>query len=568
MATQASTAVARCTRPLLAYNRSGGYRWNPIPKPPPPHYDRLYGVHSVLNTLRVAAQRQQREYIDSIRETAATRGATSAGEGALSASLPDISHPSKAATPASLLHPHRAHLACLYVRDFSLEEGGEGVEELGDDDTVASVAVQMTNVTNAAPRAERRSHLPARGRCVHRKKVIPRRYTAVRCITALAKSLKVPIRFVPRAELVQLCGERRNQNIVLEASSYKPYPIKHLGEIWGAGATDDDYTAAAAAVATASTTTTRGVVSAPTNDSAGGLITVLFLEHIIDPTNIGGILRTAFFFGVDHVVLSRQCAACTAAVSRTSTGFLEHLRVYQATTSSADFLRASKQAWASRTLSQSSTTITLTGLEVIASAVVAASTTAKQRDAGESVVASQPAASHDSAPPGVNPESGHHGAHACAQERQHCLPAVRLLLLGNEDSGLPPDLLQWCTHVAHVRSPRQTRLSLARTSTQGGPSHRNGPGECGANADVDDTDAQLSVSHLDSPAVPSAASAETFDKHQHNLRRLARLRDKEVSLNVNTATAALLSALCGVVRPLGDSGGQLGLVEVQPLCSP
>ncbi|CAJ1017001.1 putative SpoU rRNA Methylase family [Leishmania utingensis] len=561
MTMRTSAAVLRCTRPLLVYNRSGGYRWSPIPKSPPPHYDRLYGVHSVLNTLRVAAQRRQQQNINPHREAADTLGSTSAAEATPSAALHDVHQSSTVAVPAPPLHPHRAHLACLYVRDFSMEEGGGRAVKLGDDNADDDAGDDGVSSTNPSSLPDKPSHRLERERRACRKKVIPPRYTAVRCITTLAKSLKVPVRFVPRAELVQLCGERRNQNIVLEASSYKPQPIRHLGEIWGAegGAST---TTGVASTTTAVESSAPGVRSL---EGSAGLVTVLFLERIIDPTNVGGILRTAFFFGVDHVVLSRQCATCTAAVSRTSTGFLEHLCVYRASTSSAAFLRASQEVWALRGSSSASVTA-VSGLEIIASAVVSYPT-AQRRGASEGAPVLPSAASSDSASSEVSVENGNDNTRACAQQPHPCLPAVRVLLLGNEDAGLPPDLLQWCTHVAHVRSPRHARLRHTRTSTQGGW-HREGPEAWDADVEVEVTDTQLSTTSCDSAAVASAASAEGFDKHQHNLRRLARLRGKEVSLNVNTATAALLSALCGVERPLGNGGSQVGLVDVQPLCSP
>ncbi|GET85912.1 hypothetical protein, conserved [Leishmania tarentolae] len=537
MAVHTSVFVLRCTRPLLAYNRSSGYRWSPIPKPPPSHYDRLYGVHSVLNTLRVAAQRQQRQ-TNPLRKTEDDQpGSTCVANTATSTALDDAHQSSTAATAAPFLHPHRAHLACLYIRDFSLEAGGKGVETL--DSCHAEDAMRGTN-SGSWP--GKRSGCPGRGRHI-RKKVIPSRYTAVRCITSLAKSLNVPVRFVPRTELVQLCGERRHQNVVLEASSYRPQRIRHLREIWEA----------------------EGAAARTTEPASAGIVTVLFLERIVDPANIGGILRTAFFFGVDHVVLSRQCASCTAAVSRTSTGFLEHLRVYQASTSSAAFLRASHEVWGS-TASPSSPIPGTSGLEVIASMVVS-QTRAQRRDSGENALELQSSAFDEGTTSEVSVENSSNHVRVCAQQPNTCPSTVRVLLLGNEDAGLPSDLLQWCTHVAHIRSPRQERLRSSRASTQR-VCHKEEAEACAVDVEVGATDAQRSSNPLDNTTAASEASAEALDRHQQSLRRLARLRSNEVSLNVNTASAALLSALCGVKGPLGSGGGQLGLVDVQPLCSP
>ncbi|KPA83643.1 putative mitochondrial hypothetical protein [Leptomonas pyrrhocoris] len=294
----ATAGLLRRTRLLLAYNKSSGYRWSPIPKPPPAHYDRLYGVHAVLNTLRVAAaaaQQQQRNALSSAGSSDAPAEAAGKGkesrEGTAEAHSSQRTALSSAAASSphvggpSSLHPHRGHLSCLYVRDFSLEEE----EEDGSNGKRGRSAHKTVSVA---------------GRRRRKEKVIPARYTAVRCIAALAKSLEVPIRFVPRSELVQLCGERRNQNVVLEASTYAPLEVGRLADVWRRstdGAEDTQVEggsdSSAPSLKSASASTRRELV--------------LFLDRILDPTNVGGILRTAFFFGVDHVILSRDCAACT-----------------------------------------------------------------------------------------------------------------------------------------------------------------------------------------------------------------------------------------------------------------
>ncbi|KAK7201482.1 SpoU rRNA Methylase family [Novymonas esmeraldas] len=504
-----AAALQRCTRPLLAYNKSSGYRWSPIPKPPPRHYDRLYGVHSVLNTLRVAAQHQQQQQQQQMQDagscsalpddaaaSSTTTPVVDVGVPAHTAEpqAPAASHPTRGHSSTSAqLHPHRTHLACLYVRDFSVEEDGR------------AAAATSRGRGGSSGRGGGHRH-PQRGA----RRVIPTHYTAVRCIATLAKSLHIPIVFVPRAELVQLCGERRNQNVVLEASTYEPHAVRHLGELlWDAAA------AAAADVP----------------------VTVLFLERVVDPANIGGILRTAFFFGVDHVVLSRRCSACTAAVSRASTGFLEHLHVSRATTSSVDFLQSSRRVWAAAGVHG--------GLEVVASTVVTESASQRRPPS--------PAAEEEEedvcVPSPINDGDSSCGAGHVQQQQQlnpHPLPpAVRVLLLGNEDAGLPHELIQLCTHVAHVRSPRQARLH--RCDKAGAVSEKD---ESGAGGEA-----------------RAAGVVDEVGRRQYALRRLARLREKEVSLNVNTATAALLSALCGVTGPLKDDGGgaALGLVEVRSL---
>mmetsp|Transcript_11857 Transcript_11857/g.21141 ORF Transcript_11857/g.21141 Transcript_11857/m.21141 type:complete len:189 (+) Transcript_11857:1622-2188(+) len=53
---------------------------------------------------------------------------------------------------------------------------------------------------------------------------------------------------------------------------------------------------------------------------------ILLLDKIQDPQNLGAILRTAFFLGVEHIVLSsKKTAPVSETVSRVSSGALELL---------------------------------------------------------------------------------------------------------------------------------------------------------------------------------------------------------------------------------------------------
>jgi 23S rRNA (guanosine2251-2'-O)-methyltransferase len=77
----------------------------------------------------------------------------------------------------------------------------------------------------------------------------------------------------------------------------------------------------------------------PLTDAADFLTTVLsgdrpplllLLDHIVDPHNLGAIIRTALCAGVNGIIIPKDRAAHpTAAVSRISTGALEHSYVAQ-----------------------------------------------------------------------------------------------------------------------------------------------------------------------------------------------------------------------------------------------
>lgn len=51
---------------------------------------------------------------------------------------------------------------------------------------------------------------------------------------------------------------------------------------------------------------------------------IFMLMDVGDPHNVGAIIRSAAYFGVDHVLLSEQCSSLTATVSKASAGALEY----------------------------------------------------------------------------------------------------------------------------------------------------------------------------------------------------------------------------------------------------
>ncbi|KAI6248374.1 rRNA methyltransferase 1, mitochondrial [Erysiphe necator] len=71
---------------------------------------------------------------------------------------------------------------------------------------------------------------------------------------------------------------------------------------------------------------------------------VLLLDHIVDPGNLGGIIRTASFFGISAIAIStRNCAAITPTVSKASAGASEST-VLLSVQNSIDFVIESKKA--------------------------------------------------------------------------------------------------------------------------------------------------------------------------------------------------------------------------------
>ena len=59
---------------------------------------------------------------------------------------------------------------------------------------------------------------------------------------------------------------------------------------------------------------------------------LLLLDHIVDPHNLGALLRTAFCAGLDGVVITKdRSAKPTPAVSKASAGTMEHISLSRVT---------------------------------------------------------------------------------------------------------------------------------------------------------------------------------------------------------------------------------------------
>lgn len=72
----------------------------------------------------------------------------------------------------------------------------------------------------------------------------------------------------------------------------------------------------------------------------------LYLDEISDPHNIGAIIRSAYFLGVDFIVVSeKNCAPLSPVVSKTSSGALEFMNIYSSRNPLQFFEETSKNGW-------------------------------------------------------------------------------------------------------------------------------------------------------------------------------------------------------------------------------
>ncbi|NXP18474.1 MRM1 methyltransferase, partial [Scytalopus superciliaris] len=127
----------------------------------------------------------------------------------------------------------------------------------------------------------------------------------------------VPVRGVPARELERLCPGRAHQGVCLEAT-----PLRFCS--------------------------LEGAEQPPLRDARGRGRQLLWLalEHIQDPMNMGALLRSAYFLGVDRVVASRRNSCpLTPTVSKASAGAMEVFDVYS-TDDLQSFLKAkSAEGW-------------------------------------------------------------------------------------------------------------------------------------------------------------------------------------------------------------------------------
>ncbi|NXP55397.1 MRM1 methyltransferase, partial [Heliornis fulica] len=126
-----------------------------------------------------------------------------------------------------------------------------------------------------------------------------------------AMALGVPVHHVKTRELNALCKGRVHQGVCLEAS---PLRFKSLEEAEKPGLED--------------------------GGNPKQQLIWLVLERIQDPMNLGAVLRSAYFLGVDRVVTSqRDSCPLTPTVSKASSGAMEVLDVYS-TDDIQSFLKA------------------------------------------------------------------------------------------------------------------------------------------------------------------------------------------------------------------------------------
>jgi 21S rRNA (GM2251-2'-O)-methyltransferase len=142
----------------------------------------------------------------------------------------------------------------------------------------------------------------------------------------------------------KMCGGRPHNGYILEASPLPKLPVTSLGEL----TTRDgkagfnvalDYQSSEEAAINGTDSFIPLLRDVPSRKPF-----VLLLDSILDPGNLGGIIRTASFLGVTAIAIStRNCATFTPVVLKASAGTSENVTIFSVK-SPQGFIADSKQA--------------------------------------------------------------------------------------------------------------------------------------------------------------------------------------------------------------------------------
>lgn len=132
--------------------------------------------------------------------------------------------------------------------------------------------------------------------CVQKEKAETKRFAE---LLDIAHTRKILVEEVSSKKFSSLCRSEAHQGIFAKTD---PYPISNIFDIL------------------------------KKNDESGKRLFILVLDGILDPGNMGALIRTALCSGVDCIVISKdRSAQPTPDVSRISAGAMEHIKICKVT---------------------------------------------------------------------------------------------------------------------------------------------------------------------------------------------------------------------------------------------
>lgn len=137
-------------------------------------------------------------------------------------------------------------------------------------------------------------------------------------IVTLAKELGLPVAEVDKGVLNTLCGSRPHQGFVLRCGGLDFEPM-------------------------------RSIPSAVGDDAESNPLVWLALDEVVDPQNLGALLRSIYFLGggerVGVIVTAKNSSPLTPAVSAASSGALEFMTVYSTSNLPKTLNNAKDNGW-------------------------------------------------------------------------------------------------------------------------------------------------------------------------------------------------------------------------------
>ncbi|AWU77293.1 uncharacterized protein C5L36_0D00320 [Pichia kudriavzevii] len=166
----------------------------------------------------------------------------------------------------------------------------------------------------------------------------PKETNKVNELLSLAKELHIPITETSKQDLNQLTDNAVHNGVVLES---RPLDIPNVKSM-----TSNFTESSFEVVSGDDLLQLNEKVGYHTNAYGKRYPFGLYLDEISDPHNVGAVLRSAYFLGVDFILFSeRNCASLSPVVAKASSGALEFIDMFKVDKPLHFFDESKKHGW-------------------------------------------------------------------------------------------------------------------------------------------------------------------------------------------------------------------------------
>ena len=151
----------------------------------------------------------------------------------------------------------------------------------------------------------------------------------------MASEREIKVEIVSKEQLDKLSSNRPHQGLVLAAFPLKHTSINGLGECIGIDDTDSvEYELV------------NGLMQTFHRKPRRKHPVWLALDQVVDPQNLGSIYRSAYYFGVDGIVITdKESASFTPTASKASSGVMEAMPLYTTVNLAKFITNSSQNGW-------------------------------------------------------------------------------------------------------------------------------------------------------------------------------------------------------------------------------